>query len=271
MVLIMDSLWYEKEADRKEHLLFMRRNFREDVPTSGLPHIHNSVELVFGIKGASIVGVGDKYYEACPGRMIFINHFEPHTYQYKADSEFYVVVISSSFFDGANELKELFFPSVNEYCDGFVQIKNFLDISYMFRDVDSMSFKTGFVNMLVSILKSIYPHGHNSEGARINDVLLSTIKYVGEHCREDISVGSIAEKFGYSPNYLSTVFNKYMGMNFREYLNRCRLSEYIKLKKKSPDSAVWKLASQCGFYNMSTFYRALKSLQADSNIEDWEF
>ena len=61
----------------------------------------------------------------------------------------------------------------------------------------------------------------------------------------------------YEPTYLSRVFNKYFGLNLREYLNRYRISEYIKIKGKNPSEPNCKIAREVGFISDNTFYRAL--------------
>ena len=65
--------WYEKTADGKEHVLFVKRNVACDIGPKVLPHIHNSIEFAFGLKGKSEVFVNDKKYELKEGDIIGLN------------------------------------------------------------------------------------------------------------------------------------------------------------------------------------------------------
>ena len=268
----MVKSWYESAADRKEHVLFKKRVITSDVPIAGrwsfMPHIHNAVELAFCVKGRSEVRVNGEIHEIKEGTAVFINHFEPHQYNFKLGSEIFVVLISANFFDAVNKLKKLEFPTIMEKCEGFEKIKNFLELSYSVCDIDSMTYKIGFVNMLISIMMQIYPYKLDNERAKIGAVLIEVLKYINEHCRENVTVPELAKMFGYSPNYLSMLFNKYVGMSFREYLNRQRIAEYIEVRKEQPELPSYKAAELCGFKNLGSFYAILKKMQADSEIVD---
>lgn len=254
--------WYEKTADGKEHVLFVKRNVACDIGPKVLPHIHNSIEFAFGLKGKSEVFVNDKKYELKEGDIMFMGSFDRHTYAYKEGTECYIVLISASFFDGVNNLKSLRFPTHMEKNESFENVKEFLDFSFSIRNTDSMTYKTGFVNMLVSLMTSLYPHEYDSDRAKTNETTVSIMRYISEHFRENITVSELARKFGYSPNYLSAIFNKFAGTGIRDYLNLCRISEYINIKKNSPETPTCKAAELCGFRNMSTFYLAVKKIQS---------
>lgn len=253
--------WYEKSADNKEHLLFAKRNITRNIDPAPLPHIHSSIEFAFGIKGKSEVAVNGKSYELSEGNIIFVNSFDRHGYTYKDGTECYIVLISSSFFDGVNNLKTLRFPTFMEKNECFPKIKEFLDFSFSVRNTDSMSYKTGFVNMLVSLMTSLYPHEYDNKRGKINEILVDVMQYISEHCKEDVTVSSLSKKFGYSPNYLSAIFNEYVGTGVRNYLNACRISEYINVKKNNPTLPTCKAAELVGFKNMSTFYLAARKIK----------
>ena len=267
----MFGAWYESAADRKEHVLFKKRIIVSESfhgRWSAMPHFHNSIEIAFCVKGTSKVKINGKVYDMKEGTVVFIDHFERHQYNFKIGAEIFVVLVSASFFDTANNLKKLKFPTVMEKCDGFERIKNFLELSYSACDIDSMVYKIGFINMLVSLMMQTYPYELDNERAKIGEILIEVLKYINEHCTENISVSEIAKRFGYSPNYLSMLFNKYVEMSFREYLNRQRIAEYTELRKEQPELTSYKAAELCGFKSLSSFYDILKKMRADSDIID---
>lgn len=267
----MREIIYEAETDRKNHLLFMRRNIMDTRLSSGRMFFHGSVELLFGLKGKSDVFIDGERYDLTEGRIIFLKPFQHHNFSYLSGSMFYVVVISSDFFDGVNNLKHLVFPTVMERTESFERIKALLDTCYSVRNTDSMAFKSGFVNLLISVMCENYPHSFESEQGGIYNTLIDILDYINNNFQSDLTVSGIAKKFGYSSNYFSTLFNKHMKMSFREYLNRRRISEYTALRKSSPELPSYKAAEISGFRNLSSFYDTVNKMKADSNVIDYEF
>ena len=84
------------------------------------------------------------------------------------------------------------------------------------------------------------------------------MRYVSENFKKPLSLEGLAREFGYTENYFSSLFNRYAGMNLREYLNRRRLSEVLSRQKISPEIPLYRLVLEAGFESQNTFYRALK-------------
>ena len=261
---------YRWGDDRNEHLLFVRRNLTKMRKQYALPHFHNSIEMVFGLGGSINIQINGRDYELTEGRILFIDRFEPHRYEYNLGSDFYVVVISSSFFNSINGLAKISFPTMIEKSENFGKLRAFLESSYEVRDKESMLYKVGFVNMLVSVMKTLYPDAVKESGGRMNESFPEILRYINENCTENISVISVAKKFGYSPNYLSSIFNSNTGMNFRNYLNKARIAMYNNIRKLKPELPVSSAAELCGFTNLSTFYSALKKSKKDMEYNDHE-
>ena len=70
------------------------------------------------------------------------------------------------------------------------------------------------------------------------DAILEIKKYIDENFRDpSLSSGKIAEKFGYSPSYIATMFHKTTAIRLSAYLARLRL-EY------AASAALWSVRSQ---------------------------
>lgn len=80
--------------------------------------------------------------------------------------------------------------------------------------------------------------------------------YVEEHFREKITLSQLANKFGYASSYFSRTFNEFAGISLREYVNRLRIVETLKLKKMNENLPWAKIASKVGYVSLNTFYRA---------------
>ena len=115
--------------------------------------------------------------------------------------------------------------------------------------------------MLVYILVTKYRKTDvNEEVIRNNRKLdrLSVITaYMKEHYREDISLESLAENFGYSPTYLSRMFQKYAKTNYKIYLDNIRLEHAVKelMNTRMP---IGEIAYGNGFPNSRAFAKAFR-------------
>lgn len=74
---------------------------------------------------------------------------------------------------------------------------------------------------------------------------------------EALSLASVAEHFGKSPNYLSTIFLNIAGVNFKEYVSEKKLEKAAE-KLKQPDAVVKAVANELGYYNVSNFIKIFK-------------
>ena len=83
------------------------------------------------------------------------------------------------------------------------------------------------------------------------------LRYLNAHYREEITLSSLAARFSYAENYFSALFNDFTGMSLREYVNRRRIAEVLRLKAKNPAASLFSLALDCGYVSEKTFYRAL--------------
>lgn len=83
------------------------------------------------------------------------------------------------------------------------------------------------------------------------------IQFIEENYKENLKMEQLADKFGFSPEYFSRSFKKYMGVNFKDYLTRRRLMEAEQLLMKT-DRQVAEIALESGFTDIKVFYEVFK-------------
>jgi ligand-binding sensor domain-containing protein/AraC-like DNA-binding protein len=74
----------------------------------------------------------------------------------------------------------------------------------------------------------------------------------------DLNANKLAKLIGVSEVELSQILNEYLNTKFYEYINKCRVEEFIRLLQ-TPDAekfTIKGLSEKCGFTSKSTFYRA---------------
>jgi two-component system, response regulator YesN len=86
--------------------------------------------------------------------------------------------------------------------------------------------------------------------------ILRSIKYIGEHYADEITVTKVAEHINFSPTYFSRLFKKETGRSYVEYVTYVRLQRAIALIRHS-DYTFEQIAEKLGFntpnYFCSTF------------------
>ena len=88
--------------------------------------------------------------------------------------------------------------------------------------------------------------------------LRSILHYINEHYAEPLSLRSLSREFGYSPQYFSKLFHKYMRINLTEYVNIARVNQAKRLLESKKSIA--EIAFECGFGSTPSFYRAYKKV-----------
>lgn len=91
--------------------------------------------------------------------------------------------------------------------------------------------------------------------------------YIQEHYQEDFSFGELADKFGFTQEYLSKIFKKFSGETPSKYLIRLRMNEAKRLLLAHPDMEIQKIGEMTGYKDSFYFSRAFKSYAGVSPLE----
>lgn len=90
-----------------------------------------------------------------------------------------------------------------------------------------------------------------------NYAILRAIRYIKDHYRENISLEQLADHLEITPEYLSTLFNKEVGINFTTFLKRFRVSQAKRLLKGT-DRKIYEIAAAVGYHDPKYFNRVFK-------------
>lgn len=254
MKKMMDFASYEKKADENSYLYFDKINCEGSLTTS--PHFHDSIEVVLVTKGKCLIHINGTENMLNEGDFAFIDRFDVHYYTYFKDSSYFVLLISKKYVHGTDFDKkklDMYLPGLNNKS----HITDIFDNAYSMWEESNETFKKGFVNIVLGALSSAFPLTERQTKGEVQ-VLANTLTYINENFDKEISLEFLSNKFGYSKNYFSTLFNKFTGTNLREYINQRRICEYERLKSEQSELPVYVLAEKCGFSSLKTFYRALE-------------
>jgi AraC-like DNA-binding protein len=83
--------------------------------------------------------------------------------------------------------------------------------------------------------------------------------YIKENYDQSLSLDSIAQVFGLSPEYLSRFFVKHVGMTLFQYINAIRLERSYRVLMNT-DHSIIQIALEHGFPNEKSFARVFKKV-----------
>lgn len=81
------------------------------------------------------------------------------------------------------------------------------------------------------------------------------LDWVEENIEEDPTLGKMADHVGYSEFYCSAKFHEYVGISFKEYVGRRKLSLAAEILAET-DARIIEVALQYGFSSHEAFTRA---------------
>ncbi len=87
--------------------------------------------------------------------------------------------------------------------------------------------------------------------------ILTAVKFIKEHFREQISLEDVADGSNVSPNYLSKLFKSEMQVGFNEYLTQIRLEESQHLLAET-NLSIREVASQVGYLDEKYYAKLFK-------------
>lgn len=222
-------------------------------------HFHSSWEFIFVAEGKLKLLLDGEEILAKAGEAVFIPGFVVHYGAGEEKNRCFSLVFGSNYkraFEEEFGEKQFDYVLENrgdrtEEIFGFLEkcVRNFSSLSRCER--------CGMIDLFLGAFARLYPL-KACENKASEKIIINLLRYLDKHYAENISVESAAEKFGYSKNYLSSLFNKYTGMRFSDYLNRLRVQEAAKRMEDTGTRGITDIALDCGFNSLNTFYRAKK-------------
>ena len=79
--------------------------------------------------------------------------------------------------------------------------------------------------------------------------------YIKEHYESELTLESVAEIFGYTPAYLSRMFQRYAGINYKSYLQNIRVEKAFQ-ELANTEHTISEIALNHGFPNSKAMSRA---------------
>ena len=272
-----NDIWIEPPPKAGEEIDFFLQETPKAHTSACVPHIHNSVELLYINEGSYNVIIDGAEHRMEQGDLVLFCSNTIHrtfTGEFPRNS-YYVIKMSPSFFlnfskvDVGSEYIVRF--ALNRKEDKNIWRRNELDGSRMHGILCSLieeyntqgyaaevAIKLKITELLLTILRedAHRPEIHNGHTAAL---IYRVMLYVREHYAEDIDEKQLSKNMGISYGHFIRSFKLITGMTFKKYLNQTRINQAEQLLC-SNDGSVSEIAAQCGYNSVSYFISVYRSI-----------
>ena len=221
-------------------------------------HWHRSIEIFAVRQGQLDFFLNEKKYVLAAGDFVLVNSNEVHAIHAPLPNETIVLQIPLGVFaDYYTEEQFIWFSHSERTYDEQVACLIFRMYKVYRMQTDGYDFEilSMFYQLLHILVKKYRKLDVQDELLKSNQQLnrLGMItSYLKDHYMEDISLGKLAGIFGYSPSYLSKMFARYAGINYKDYLQNIRLEHAVK-DLENTDKQIVDIAFDHGFANSKAF------------------
>ncbi|MBQ8639924.1 MAG: response regulator [Lachnospiraceae bacterium] len=94
--------------------------------------------------------------------------------------------------------------------------------------------------------------GEQNPGSAAYGIMADIEQEILEHYHEDISLKSLSEKYYMNSAYLGQLFRKQFGESFKNYLNRIRIEQSVRLLEETNDR-IYEIAQAVGYHDLDYY------------------
>lgn len=101
---------------------------------------------------------------------------------------------------------------------------------------------------------------HNlKQNHTVSPLIANCIQYICSFPEEDLSIGTLAQRIGYTEYYLSRKFKKEVGVSINEYIREKRI-RYGEMLLKTTDLSIYQIAEQLRFCSSTHFSSCFRNI-----------
>lgn len=217
----------------------------------GFPeHIHDHFELEFVVEGNGICTVDGVAHVYDKNTLSLLSPMHVHSLS-ASNIELFSILFGSA---------DIILPVWDYRIPLFVKLSDH-DAAFVYQLLDEMlsvykqnqTYAKLLFNCVLEKIVHIGGVPNNAASSPINNAVI----YLLENFRKEITLEKTAKLFGLSACYLSDLFAKQIGMNFKEYLDSLRFSYACSLLNTS-DLPVKEVCVESGFSDYANFTRRFK-------------
>lgn len=222
-------------------------------------HWHRSVEIFAVLQGKLIFYLNDEGYSLGTGEFMLVNSNEIHSIDAPNPNKTVVLQIPlkefENYFTGEQFIRFTHEPNAR---DGYVvALAEDIYTSYEEKQCGyDMKVKSLYYSLLHLLVTEYREPDMLKRDKKLNQLSLIT-DYIKENFASELSLETLAESFRYSPAYLSRMFQKYAGINFKAYLASVRVEKAFQ-ELANTGHTISQVAMNNGFPNSKAFAKAFR-------------
>lgn len=224
-------------------------------------HWHRSIEVFAVFAGSLRFYLNDEEHPLQQGQFMIVNSNEIHSINAPVPNHTVVIQIPLKCFENYYT-GEQYIRFTHQFREQDQQILELIQEMYRaYQDKlqgYELQVQSLFYKMLYFMVTSYRELNVDSDMLKRNKKLnrLSTItSYIKDNYMTDLSLENLAKIFGYSPTYLSRMFQKYANINYKTYLQSVRVEHGFQ-ELTTTDHTVSEVAMNNGFPNSKAFSKA---------------
>lgn len=227
-------------------------------------HWHRSVEIFLVLEGSMDFYINSQLYRLSPGRFIIVNSNEVHSIDCPDPNYTLVMQIPRGLFETyLKDSDSLLFCRSCQKDGRLAELIAQMHEAYERKEEGYLfCILSGFYELMYLLVTDYRMAALNIDEEHIRrhenlDRLSHITNYIQVNYRENLTLEGVARVFGFSPAYLSKMFQKYAGINYKTYLLDLRTQAGYRLLMNT-QLPVGEIASDCGFPDSRSFAKAFR-------------
>jgi len=246
------------------------RVWYSDTPWRYDTHVHSAVEIVLTLEGTVDYTVNDTAYTVGKNDILIVPPEFPHALNMGEKSSRLLFLFETEVFAGLRDVMKA--PSLFSrvfFLHGGTEVSSRIralltETADLYRERGALWNTAAYSCLLrvyAALAEAYLPDapGSAKEPVRAMDreIIASSMAYINEHYRDDLSLDDVAEFAGFSRYYFSRSFKKQTGYFFKDYLCQKRLQVAKDLLIRT-DQPMREIAVVSGFGSVATFNRVFR-------------
>lgn len=219
-------------------------------------HGHEFFEIEYIISGSGTYFIDGKSYPIRDKMLFFMSPSNFHAIE-NCNAEIINVMFSCNLCD-TNSLYCLFSP--NKVTATSFSHNDIILIETLLKEItesNDINYTVQFLRCILYKLSKLITDDKNDSTFHSNSHIQSAIIYILENFRTNITLNDVANYTKLAPAYLSTLFSKETGFNFKKYIDNIKFDYAIKLLKFT-NMSITEVCSTSGFSDYTNFTRRFK-------------
>ncbi|WP_346847169.1 AraC family transcriptional regulator [uncultured Clostridium sp.] len=244
-----------KEFRKNTFEVFRIERFIKNSMSSKNGYTTNLSAFIFTIRGRAQIEFDNEVYIAERGKVIHGCKNKNISFKVLGDEEFEYMNI---YYMADKCIKpDSYMNSTFEF--DVINYDEILKSLYELKEISSKQQLTSKVNLQIQtslFLRELFTDHNYKKGLSEKDFTIDVSEFISQNYMEEITLGTLSEKYGEKANRISYLFNKYLNIRPIDYLIQCRMTAAFKLLNEG--FTVKEVSKKIGYNDEFYFSRLFK-------------